>query len=83
MSKNRIFDQPCALAPRSWGLLVKCLPGGPPRLLRDRCGRQIPRFVTREPLGAPLLRPSRSAALDWACWGPLFDHAYSGRCHQR
>ena len=70
MSDNRKFDQPCALAPRSWGLLVKCPRGGPPHLLGDRCGRQIPRFVTGEPLGAPLLRPSRSSALGWACWGP-------------
>ena len=70
MSDNRKFDQPCALAPRSWGLLVKCPRGGPPHLLGDRCGRQIPRFVTEEPLGAPLLRPSRSSALGWAFWGP-------------
>jgi len=70
MSENRKFGQFCALAPRSWGLLVKCPRGAPPGLLGDRWCRQIPRFVTGEPLGAPLLRPSRSAALGWACWGP-------------
>jgi len=40
MSENRKFDQPCALAPRSWGLLVKCARGAPPRLLGDRWCRQ-------------------------------------------
>ena len=49
MSENRKFDQPCALAPRSWGLLVECLPGGPPRLLGDRCGRQFLRCTAGPP----------------------------------
>jgi len=50
MSENRKFDQPSALSPRSWGLLVKRPRGAPPRSLAVRCRRQFPRCVAWPPM---------------------------------
>jgi len=61
MSDNRKFDQPCALAPRSWGLLVKCPRGAPPRLLGDRCGRQFLRCMA----GPPQSKESNAVTADY------------------